>query len=267
MPGGLTRLLQHPLTAGMDVDCPETTERRRIIIRSKGFLRRLYTEWYRLIQEHLPDGEGGVAELGSGAGFMKECMPEVITTEVLALKGIDIQIPPDGRLPFADAGLRAIVMTDVLHHIGTPRFFFNEAARTVRPGGAIVMIEPWVTPWSSFIYRRLHPEPFRPDASQWEFPAQGPLSGANGALPWIIFERDREQFEKEFPEWRITLIKPMMPFAYLLSGGVSMRALCPRWAYNVWRIFERGLSRIGLRADMFALVKLDRIEIEKETVA
>jgi len=246
----------------MNVDSPETTALRKTIIRSKGFLFRIYQEWYDLIRTRLPAVDGRVVELGSGAGFIKECIPNIITTEILPLDGIDVQIPLDGSLPFDDCELSAIVMTDVLHHIGAPRRFFKEATRTVRPGGSIVMIEPWVTPWSRLIYNKLHAEPFRPDAIEWEFPAAGPLSGANGALPWIMFQRDRKEFELEFPEWRIVSIEPMMPFAYLLSGGVSMRAFCPGWMYNACRVCEKFLGRIGVRADMFALIELDRIEKE-----
>jgi hypothetical protein len=61
------------------------------------------------------------------------------------------------------------------------------------------MIEPWVTPWSRLVYTRMHHEPFVPAAAQWEFLTTGPLSGANGALPYILFSRDRAQFELEFP--------------------------------------------------------------------
>ena len=256
--GPIGRWLQHPLTAGMDVDDPRTTELRRQIIRSKRFLTRLYIEWYDRIRARLPAGEGGVVELGSGAGFIKDRIPEAITTDVMPLEGVDMVLPADGRLPFGDGALRAIGMTDVLHHISAPARFLAEAARAVRPGGAIVMIEPWVTGWSRFIYRRFHSEPFRPDAEQWEFPATGPLSGANGALPWMMFVRDRVRFDREFPKWCIASIEPLMPFAYLLSGGVSMRALCPGWMYRPWRAFERALGGAGRRAAMFALITLER---------
>jgi SAM-dependent methyltransferase len=258
MSGWLSRRLRHPMTAGMDVDDPRTTELRRSIIRSKRFLARLYGEWYDLIRNRLPAGDGLVIELGSGGGFMKERIPELVTTDVLALEGVDRELPPDGGLPFDDDALRAIVMTDVLHHIGAPARFFAEAARTVRPGGAIVMIEPWVTPWSRFVYRRFHSEPFRPEAEQWEFPARGPLSGANGALPWILFVRDRARFEREFPAWAIGAIEPLMPFAYLLSGGVSLRSLVPGWTYGPCRALERALGPAGRRAAMFALIALTR---------
>jgi SAM-dependent methyltransferase len=250
--------LAHPLTRGLDVDDPKTTELRRQIIKQKRFLFKLYSEWYFLIGENLPAVDGKIVELGSGAGFLKEVMPDVITTEVLPLDGIDVQLPADGTLPFADNSLRAIVMTDVLHHIRTPRSFLREATRCVREGGAIVMIEPWVTAWSRFVYSRLHDEPFRPDSPEWEFPEQGPLSGANGALPWIIFERDREQFEKEFPEWQIQKMQPMMPLSYLLSGGVSMRALFPGVMYQPVRALERDFKGLEENMAMFAVITLLR---------
>jgi len=254
----LSHLFQHPLTFDMDVDDPRTTERRRKIIRSKRFLCRLYEEWYDLVYSQIPSGDGYVIELGSGAGFMKERIPGLITTDVLPVAWVDCVLSPDGRLPFGDGTLKAIVMTDVLHHLNQPRHFFREATRTVKPNGAIVTIEPWMTQWSRFVYRRLHSEPFRPDAEQWEFPNHGPLSGANGALPWILFERDRSQFEHEFPEWSISCIEPLMPFAYLFSGGVSLRSFAPGWAYGSCRAIERFICDIEQRFAMFAFILLIR---------
>jgi SAM-dependent methyltransferase len=252
------RFLQHPLTRGMDVDDPYTTHMRRDIIRSKPFLTKLYQEWYNVIRQQIPNCGGQVVELGSGAGFMKECIPEVITTDVLNITGVDRQLSDSGELPFFDRSLSAIVMTDVLHHISTPRLFFTEAARVVKTGGSIIMIEPWVTPWSILVYKNLHSEPFRPEAAEWEFPSNGPLSGANGALPWIMFERDQVRFEKEFPEWKVTGIETMMPFTYLLSGGVSMRTLVPGCLYGLCRAVERGLGFLNAKIAMFALCTLVR---------
>ena len=88
----------------------------------------------------------------------------------------------------------------------------------------------------------------------------GPLSGANGALPWIIFARDRVKFNNEFPEWRIEVIKPIMPFRYLVSGGVSLRALAPVWSFEGWRQIERALDRWSNQLAMFALIVLRRLD-------
>lgn len=116
-----------------------------------------------------------------------------------------------------------------------------------------------MTPWSTLIYTRLHNEPFDPAVQEWTFPASGPLSGANGALPWVMFSRDRQQFQNEFPMWQIVRIQPMMPIVYLISGGVSMRQLMPGWSYSFWRALEKWLDRGKHPPAMFAQVVLKRI--------
>jgi SAM-dependent methyltransferase len=249
--------LAHPLTRGVDLDDPQTTWRRREIVQQKRFLRRIYDEWYRMLAAAVPDGAAPVLELGSGAGFMQEYVRGLITTEIFRCPSISAVLDAQ-RLPFPDASLRAIVMTDVLHHLPQARRFFAEAGRCVQPGGVIAVVEPWVTSWSTLIYTRLHHEPFRPDAGAWEFPASGPLSGANGALPWMLFQRDRAAFEREFPQWRIETIRPFMPFRYLVSGGVSLRGLTPAWSFGGWRLLERALSPWMDRWAMFAFVVLRR---------
>jgi hypothetical protein len=156
----------------------------------------------------------------------------------------------------AEASVDGIVMTDVLHHIPDCSSFFCEAARVTRPGGRVVMIEPWNTTWSRWIYQQLHHEPFEPEAREWQFPISGPLSGANGALPWIIFQRDRTLFEARHPQWRIECIRPMMPLAYVLSGGMSLRSFLPGWMYSPVRWVERRWYEAS-RA-MFAMITLKR---------
>jgi hypothetical protein len=118
------------------------------------------------------------------------------------------------------------------HHLPQPRLFFAEATRCVRPGGVMAMVAPWVTPWSDFTCNRLHHELFEPEAPSWELPTTGPLSGANDALPWIIFARDRLKFEQEFFDWWIEQIRPMIPFRYSLTGSVSMRSFSPGWSFE-----------------------------------
>lgn len=256
----LRNLLAHPLTRGLDLDDPGTTALRREIIRSKPFLRRIYEEWYAALAAALPsaaDVPGRVLELGSGAGFFDEYCRDAITSEIFACPGIRVVM--DGqRMPLGDRSLRGIVMTDVFHHLPDARRFLAEATRTVRPGGVVAMIEPWVTAWSKVIYTKLHHEPFRPAAQTWDFPASGPLSGANGALPWIVFRRDRAEFERAFPQWSIETVRPMMPLRYLVSGGVGMRALTPGWSTPLWRAFEGALSPLNGRLAMFAFVVLRR---------
>ncbi len=256
----LKRLLEHPLTRGCDIDDPKTTLLRRRIIRDKGFLRQLYTEWYARIAAELPPPDTGVAlEIGAGAGFMKKLVPELVVSEVYPLPGIDVVLS-GLRLPVRSGSLRGIAMTDVLHHISDPEVFLDEAARCVRPGGRLVMIEPWVSRWSRWVYMNLHHEPFMPQATEWGLPSAGPLSGANGAMPWMIFARDRARFCARFPVWEIRSVEPMMPFSYLVSGGVGLRSLAPSLAYRPWRFLEACMQPwIGSWA-MFALIVLERTD-------
>lgn len=256
-PEALRGLLAHPLLRGLDLDDPRTTEVRREIIRSKPFLRRLYDDWYRCIAEQVPRDAAPVLEVGSGAGYLEHFVEGLVTSEVFFCSRVKL-VADAMQLPFSAASLGAIVMIDVLHHIPDVRRFLQEAVRCLRPDGTIVMIEPWVSTWSRIIWRRLHHEPFLPDSATWSIAASGPLSGANGALPWIVFERDLAVFTKEFPELTLKSVRPMMPFRYLVSGGVSMRTLMPAFSYGIWATLERILEPWSRRLAMFAVIVIGR---------
>src|ERR1700736_178810 len=159
MVDGIKKLLAHPGTRDLSIDDPQTTQRRRAIIRDNKFLWRIYDEWYRLISACIPEGPGRVLEVGSGAGFLAQHIPNLITSEVFFCP--DTQLVLDARrLPFSSGSLKAIVLVDVLHHIPDNRAFLEETQRCLRPGGSIAMIEPWVSTWSRMVYTHLHHEPF-----------------------------------------------------------------------------------------------------------
>ena len=236
---------------------PRTTLLRKEIIRKNNFLRQVYEEWYSYIVGVLPSGKEPVLELGSGAGYLEEFIPGLITSEVSYIQGVSVVL--DGQtLPFSDNSLRAIVATNVLHHLPRVDQFFSEAARCVTIAGALIVVESWHTTWSRFVYSRLHHEPFDPEALEWGFHSSGSLSGANGALPWILFSRDRDKFEREFPQWRIKSIKLIMPFRYLLSGGISYRPFMPGFTFGLWRWIEYLMSRWMNSWAMFAQIVLIR---------
>jgi SAM-dependent methyltransferase len=253
----LRRLLAHPLTASLSVDDPATTELRNQIIASKLFLRFIYDEWYSMLARELPLAEGQVLELGSGAGYCERFVPSLITSEIFHCSRVKVVVDAQ-QIPLAAGSLRAIIMTDVLHHMPHAERFFAEASRCLCRGGKILMIEPWVTPWSRFVYTRLHHEPFCPDAEDWSFSSTGPLSGSNSAMPWIVFARDRRRFESLFPELSIERIRPFLPFRYLISGGVGLRSLMPGFTHDAWAGLERMLESQMPHLAMFAFVSLRR---------
>ena len=251
-------LLANPLTRGLDMDSPEMTTLRGQIIKENPFLNQIYLEWYSCLVKTLQNiPEGSILEIGSAGGFLNEFHNNIITTDVIFTKYIDVIL--DGhQLPFQSASLSGVLMTNVLHHLHQPRRFFTESARCVQPGGVITMLEPWVTLWSRFVYGSLHHEPFQPDVEDWEFQSSGPLSSANGALPWIIFKRDQDKFVCEFPEWHIQEISLNTPFRYLISGGVSMRSLMPSRTFGFWSWFESLFQPWFGNIAMFARIVLLR---------
>jgi SAM-dependent methyltransferase len=248
----------HPLEGEGDIDDPEVTVRRLRIIREKHFLRKLYENWYQEISAILGNLQGPVLEIGSGSGFLQEYVPGLIRSEILKVPNADLVL--DARhLPFGNSLMQGIVMVDVFHHIPGIRLFLREAGRCVKPGGMIVMIEPWNTVWSSFIYNYLHHEPFDIQTGDWHFPKGHPLSNANSALPWIVFSRDRIIFEKKFPEWKIRKIKLHTPFSYLLSGGVSFRSFAPGFLFEAIRKMENKMNPVMNFWAMFASIILVKV--------
>jgi SAM-dependent methyltransferase len=252
----LKSFLEHPLTRGMDIDDPRVTRLRSQILESNPFLFQLYSDWYRQIAAALPqDVAGPILELGTGAGFLATYIPGLITSDLTP--GINVHLLLDGqRLPFGDGSLRAIVMINVLHHIPDAEAFFHEVIRCLQVGGRLLMNEPWVTPWSRLVYKNLHHEPFDPEATTWRMARTGPLSGANGALPWIILQRDRSRFESKFPTLSILRIELHTPFRYIVSGGLSMRPLMPGWSFRYWYRLELALNRWMDELANFALITL-----------
>jgi len=215
----LKSFLAHPLTKGLALDDPRTTQLRAQIIKNKAFLRGIYADWYRMIRSRIPDGKGFVLEIGSGGGYFGEFVPEAVQSELFFCPAVHV-VTDARELLFAAGSLKAITMTDVFHHIPQPEPFLKEASRSLVPGGRIIMVEPWVCGWSRLVYSRFHHEPFRSQSESWDIPSTGSLSAANGALPWIVFVRDRKLLESKFPQLETEAIEPMMPWRYLLSGGV-----------------------------------------------
>jgi SAM-dependent methyltransferase len=236
-------------------------EIRRTIRRKVG-LERFYRDAYHRFARCLErcPGPGTVLELGSGAGFLKEVIPQALTSDFLAYPGVDRQV--DARaLPFTDGGLRAIFLLDVFHHIPDVAAFLREVRRCLRPQGRLFMVEPYPGWTGRLVYRFLHHEPFHPRAAQWEFASSGPLSGANSALPWIVFERDRSRFERDFPELRLEPVRVHSPLQYWLSGGLHRWSLVPRAAVGAVTRLDSVLSGVWPRCGSFADIELVRLAV------
>jgi len=241
-----------------DLDDPATSVLHARILQKKKFLRNLYIDFYTELKSLLVESDGKfLVELGSGGGFIKELIPNVVTSDIRELPNVD-KVLSASQMPFDDNSVDGFVMLDVLHHLSDLRGFFREAQRCLKDGGKVIMIEPASTVWSRFVYKNFHHEDFDAKAG-WSVKQGGPLSGGNAALAWIIFSRDRDIFEKEFSKLQIIRIRVHTPFAYLLSGGFTVRQLVPSCTYGAVRLVEHLLSPANRFLGMFQTIELQKI--------
>ena len=105
----------------------------------KPALRRVYRDFHRrLLDASRP---GRLLEVGAGTGHLGREASRVVELDVLFSAAIDVNADSHS-LPFAAASFDGIVLLDTLHHLERPLRFLREAARVLRPGGRVVMIEP-----------------------------------------------------------------------------------------------------------------------------
>jgi SAM-dependent methyltransferase len=237
----------------------ESLERATRRIRDKPALRAFYADAYAKFADCVArcPARGDVLELGSGGGFLRDTMPDVITSDVLPYP--DVEHVVDGtRMQFADASLRAILLLNVFHHIPDAAAFLREASRCLVPGGRIFMVDQYPGWLSTPIFRHAHHEGFAPEAPDWAFPSTGPLSGANGALAWIVFERDRDRFAREFPTLERVTFAPHTPLGYWLSGGLKWWSLVPGFAIGAAGRVDRALAKLSPRLCSFVDIELVR---------
>lgn len=217
----------HPLLRPHAMGSPEWFAAQSRLFDEKPLVQRCYARWYQLL---LGDADsvavrGAIVELGSGSSRLKLQRPDIVASDVVPGA---VDLVADGRhLPFRDGSVRALLLTHVFHHIPDVSAFLREASRVLAPGGVISMVDCAHTPFSRFFFGRVHPEPYRDDAMKWSFPPGNTMLDSNQALTWIVFQRDRERFERENPGLVIERRRWLPWFSYLLSGGVNLRSFVP----------------------------------------
>lgn len=229
-------------------------------LRNKRAISRFYREIYRRYQDVLdrcPE-QGGVVELGSGAGFAKLQIPELLTSDIVKYPMVDLQV--DARaLPFESGSLRAILLWNCFHHISDAGLFFEEAVRCLKPGGRMLVIDPYLGWVSRWIYG-LHHEALDESTQDWKFQSQSPGEDANIALAGLVFIRDRKKFEELYPQLRISRVMPHSPLMYWFAGGLKSWTLIPGWMSSPWISVDQALSRICPASGSFMDIEVVRVE-------
>ena len=228
------------------------------ILQKKIFLRKWYQNCYQQFLSFLPPSKHSLilVELGSGGGFLKEMSPSIITTDIQNLNGIDLNCSAL-QLPFKTRSIDAFFALNAFHHFPDAKLFLQEINRCLKPGGQLILIEPANTFFARFVYRHFHHEPFDPKG-EWSFKSHDPLMDANGALPWIVFTRDRNKFRIDFPQLEITSMKAHSFIIYLLSGGFSYKSFMPAWSFSFWNKLEQLISSLGHFLGMFYTIRIKK---------
>jgi len=241
-----------------DLDSPNTTLERVQIIQKKKFLKRTYEDFYGIFKtysKNLPLGKK--VEIGSGAGFLKKIMPDVVTSDIMKLPNCDMVVSAE-KMPFRNSTLSGIYMLNTFHHIKNPKKALSEFSRCLKKGGRVIMVEPYNSLWGRFIYKNFHHEVFDPKGN-WKIQGKGDLSDANGALPWIVFVRDKKKFEKLYPSLKILETIPHTPTRYILSGGFVYPQLVPLKFYNFSLSLEKWMSKFNKYFAMFVTIVIEKV--------
>jgi SAM-dependent methyltransferase len=219
-------------------------------------LRRIYRDWFELIASRLSDADGETIELGSGIGRLREVIPGLVTTDVEETPWAD-RVVDAASLPYGDRELANIVLLDVYHHLPRPAAFLDEASRTLRAGGRIVMLEPYVSPVARLGYRLHHERlELRGDGFA-ENESTDPLD-ANIAQTTLAFFHQRREYERRWPELPVIERRLLSSLVYPLSGGFTKPALLPSRLYGPATAVERALSPLLPLVALRSLLVVER---------
>ncbi|MFO0972718.1 MAG: methyltransferase domain-containing protein [Phycisphaerae bacterium] len=214
-----------------DQSAADVLRQRRAAWDERPLLREVYRRLFAWIDRQLAPGPRTI-ELGGGAGHLLSHRPDIVVSDIVPSPYVAL-VADAMALPFAAGSIDNLVMIDVLHHLPRPQRFFAEAQRVLRPGGRVVMVEPYISPLSRAVFALAHPEPVDlhadplPDGDAPAFEATGPFS-SNQAIPTLIFRRQPARFAARFPRLAVRAAVRDCVLAYPLSGGFSGPRLVPR---------------------------------------
>jgi SAM-dependent methyltransferase len=230
----------------------ERTRRNRERLRGNGNL--LY--WYRrLYGQVFPAGLEGkrVLEIGSGTSPLKLLYPGVETSDVLRLDYLDHvfdcqEIDAYGGIP--GHSLDIITLTNVLHHLKDPLGFLAGAAAKLKPGGELVLAEPYFSLVSYPVYKLLHPEPVDFSVVRHGLAAvEGPLSTSNQAVPYMLLFSRRDWLAGLADQYDLDGIRVdyFSSLSYMATGGISRVFPVPGFLYRALFGFDNFLARTAPR--------------------
>lgn len=230
---------------------------QRNILKSKPQFFEWYKTIYQYMVRHKTNGDKNV-EIGSGSSFLSEFMPGLIKTNILHIKFNDLTYNAYD-IPFKDKMIDNIILIDVLHHFDSPMKFFKEAQRVLRDGGRILICDPYISLFSYFLWKYVHPE--NCDLTRFGYESSGrhnPLLCANSASLTLLFGKKLAHFKKRFPGLKIVRKDYHTIMHYWLAGGYNFPSFIPQGLGNFMKWLEGILSPLGYFLASFGFVVIEK---------
>ena len=186
-----------------------------------------------------------LVEIGSGPGFLKSAIPNLICTDIEIGPTVDCLVDAV-QLPFENNSVDAFIGVDVLHHFNQPGSFFKMASRSLKRGGRIIFVEPWAGSFGYLFYRFVHHEdcrrvetPFGPAFVDDKSPMDGNAMIARQCLVESKSQLQSYGFK--------TVHRSFFGcFSYLLTGGFQPWS-APNWAIKFMLKMEKLLPQPIMR--------------------
>jgi SAM-dependent methyltransferase len=228
----------------------------------KPVLRAIYREFHTAIAAQLSGLENPlVVDLGSGIGNIKDVIPNCLRTDLFPNPWID-QVENAYALSFADGTVSDLVLFDVFHHLRYPGTALREFERVLRPGGRVLIFDPFMSLLGLIVYGLLHQEPIGwRDYIDWFAPKgwsaqNSDYYAAQGNTTRIFFGRLPPELLKA---WKVVTRQRFAAFSHIASGGYSGPQLYPESAYPFMRSVDRFLDQIPPLFATRTLVVLEKV--------
>lgn len=241
-------------------DCKLPWEQRlsehREVWAQKESLRLVYGRWHKSIKAACVDGP--TLEVGGGGGHFKETWPRIISSDIVYSPWLDVQLDCM-HLPLASGCLANVVGVDVLHHLADIDQALGEIARVLRPGGRLVFVEPYISPFSHLVRRLFHEEEI--DLSDEALYSEQKLpEQANDAMPTLVFWRGKERLGERFPMFDFMRLRLSDPLVYPLTGGFGHKSILPQGILKALAKIEPVLTPLHRLMAFKMLVVAQKIE-------
>jgi SAM-dependent methyltransferase len=235
----------------------------RRLLSKRPMIRGVFEEFYQRVRdlddELFGETEGLRVELGAGSSMLKDSFPDVVTSDIVPAPHLDLTLDAM-NLDLGDQSVRVLYGINCFHHFPDPARFFSEVRRVVRPGGGVILIDPYFGAFASALYSNLfREETFDRTARGWKSDEQRDAARANQALSYLVFFRDRARFLAENSDLEIAHAEVMTNYVrYVVSGGLNFRQLAPTGSIGFLRAVEKLMAPMAGALGLHHLIALRR---------